>query len=280
MRLPAAFGGTDSAPRPLLCCRLGGDTFDSFHPATEEKLHSFARGMKADVDAAVEAAKVAWANGTGEWAQKTATERGVYVKKMCEGILANQEMLAQIESADTGKTYADAFAGIGGAAGEGEHWADLGAVLDAEQDQPQPTSIDGSTADGFRVVMRRDPIGIVGLISAWNYPLNVAFRKVAPALVAGNCAILKPSELAGLTCMFLGKLATDAGIPPGVFSVIPGDRDAGAALAANPAVMAISFTGSSATGSVNARLLACSPACLTCCTICATCISRGMRQGS
>ena len=127
----------------------------------------------------------------------------------------------------------------------------MGAVLDAEQDKPQPTNIDGTSADGFKVVMRRDPIGIVGLISAWNYPLNVAFRKVAPALVAGNCAILKPSELAGLTCMFLGQLATDAGIPPGVFSVIPGDRDAGAALAANPAVMAISFTGSSATGSVS-----------------------------
>ena len=62
--------------------------------------------------------------------------------------------------------------------------------------------------------------------------MNVAFRKVAPALVAGNCAILKPSELAGLPCMYLGQLATEAGIPPGVFSVIPGDRDAGAALAA------------------------------------------------
>ena len=154
--------------------RLGGDTFDSIHPATEEKLHSFARGMKEDVDAAVEAAKVAWANGTGEWAQLTATERGVYVKKMCDGILANQEMLAQIEAADTGKTYADAFGGIGGAAAEGEHWADLGAVMDAEQDKPQPTSIDGTSADGFKVVMHRDPIGIVGLISAWNYPLNVS----------------------------------------------------------------------------------------------------------
>ena len=239
----------------MLWRRLGGDTFDSIHPANEEKLHSFARGMKADVDAAVAAANVAWANGTGAWAQKTATERGAYVRKMCEGILANQEMLAMIEAADTGKTYADAFACIGGAASEGMHWADLGAVLDAEQDKPQPTSIDGTSAPGFKVVMRRDPIGIVGLISAWNYPLNVAFRKVAPALVAGNCAILKPSELAGLTCMFLGQLATDAGIPPGVFSVIPGDRDAGAALAANPAVMAISFTGSSATGSVRACAL-------------------------
>ena len=143
-------------------------------------------------------------------------------KIRCDGIEANAEMLAHIEAADTGKTYADAFGGINGAADEGRHWCDLGAVLDAEQDLPQPTNIDGSSADGFRVVMRRDPIGIVGLISAWNYPLNVAFRKVAPALVAGNCAILKPSELAGLTCMYLGQLASEAGIPPGVFSVIPG----------------------------------------------------------
>ena len=178
--------------------------------------------MKEDVDAAVEAAQAAWANGTGAWAQMSATERAGYVRKMCDGIEANAEMLAHIEAADTGKTYADAFGGINGAADEGRHWCDLGAVLDAEQDLPQPTNIDGSSADGFRVVMRRDPIGIVGLISAWNYPLNVAFRKVAPALVAGNCAILKPSELAGLTCMYLGQLASEAGIPPGVFSVIPG----------------------------------------------------------
>ncbi len=99
------------------------------------------------------------------------------------------------------------------------------------------------------VVYRRDPIGIVGLISAWNYPLNVAFRKVAPALVAGNCAILKPSEIAGLSCMFLGKLAQDVGIPEGVFSVVTGDRETGAALVASPSVSMVSFTGSSLTGS-------------------------------
>ena len=98
------------------------------------------------------------------------------------------------------------------------------------------------------VVYRRDPIGIVGLISAWNYPLNVAFRKVAPALVAGNCAILKPSEIAGLSCMFLGKLAQDVGIPEGVFNIVTGDRETGAALVASPSVSMVSFTGSSLTG--------------------------------
>ena len=98
------------------------------------------------------------------------------------------------------------------------------------------------------VVYRRDPIGIVGLISAWNYPINVAFRKVAPALVAGNCAILKPSEIAGLSCMFLAKLAQDVGIPEGVFSVVTGARETGAALVASPSVSMVSFTGSSLTG--------------------------------
>ena len=89
------------------------------------------------------------------------------------------------------------------------------SALDAEQDTP----VNSGGGEGgvppaeWDVVYRRDPIGVIGLISAWNYPLNVAFRKVAPALVAGNCAILKPSEIAGLSCMFIGKLAQDAGIP-------------------------------------------------------------------
>ncbi len=104
---------------------------------------------------------------------------------------------------------------------------------------------------------RRDPIGVIGLISAWNYPLNVAFRKGAPALIAGNCAILKPFEIAGLSCMFLAKLAHEAGVPSGVFNVVSGDHDAGAALASAPSVSMISFTGSSMTGSLIMK--ACAP---------------------
>ena len=95
--------------------------------------------------------------------------------------------------------FRQAAMALGGAAAEGKYWCSLGAVLDAEQEVPVDAGSggeDGGAALGWDVVYRRDPIGIVGLISAWNYPLNVAFRKVAPALVAGNCAILKPSEIA------------------------------------------------------------------------------------
>jgi acyl-CoA reductase-like NAD-dependent aldehyde dehydrogenase len=145
---------------------------------------------------------------------------------MAQGIEENIEVLASIEAADVGKPFRQAAMVLGGAAQEGKYWASLGAVVDAEQDTPVNSGggMGGLPPAEWDVVYRRDPIGIVGLISAWNYPLNVAFRKVAPALVAGNCAILKPSEIAGLSCMFLGKLAKDVGIPDGVFSVVTGDR--------------------------------------------------------
>lgn len=167
---------------------------------------------------------------------------------MAKGIKANLRMLAEVEAADVGKSTHDAEMAISGAASEGEHWCLYASTLDAEQD----VSV-GLTAAGdalpLDVVYRRDPIGVVGLISAWNYPINVAFRKVAPALIAGNSVVLKPSELGGLAVMFLAQLADDAGIPKGVFNVVMGDRDAGQTLAAHQDVAMISFTGSSATGS-------------------------------
>ncbi len=169
-----------------------------------------------DVDAAIAAAEAAWVEGT--WAGMSAAERAEIVAKMAQGIEDNVEMLAEIEAADVGKPYRQAAMTLGGAAGEGKYWCSLGKVLDAEQDVP----VNSGGGEGgvppaeWDVVYRRDPIGVIGLISAWNYPMNVAFRKVAPALVAGNCAILKPSEIAGLSCMFIGKLAQDADIPPGI----------------------------------------------------------------
>ena len=198
---------------------------------------------------AIAAAEAAWNDRT--WADMKAADRAAIVAKMAAGIAEHQEMLAEIEAADVGKPFRQANMTLGGAAGEGAYWCSLGAALDAEQDRPVDSGggVGGTPPAGWDVVYRSDPIGVIGLISAWNYPMNVAFRKVAPALVAGNCAILKPSEIAGLSCMFIGKLAHDAGVPAGVFSVVAGDRDAGAALAAYPSVKMISFTGSSFTGS-------------------------------
>jgi betaine-aldehyde dehydrogenase len=228
---------------------LDGEKIPTYYPATGELLHEFPRGKANDVEVAIAAAEAAWAEGT--WAGMTAAERAKIVAKMVQGIEDNVEMLAEIEAADVGKPFRDAVMALGGAASEGKYWCSLGAVLDAEQDTPVNSGggEGGVPPPEWDVVYRRDPIGVIGLISAWNYPLNVAFRKVAPALIAGNCAILKPSEIAGLSCMFIGKLAQDAGIPAGVLSVVTGEGDAGAALAASPSVSMISFTGSTSTGS-------------------------------
>ena len=228
---------------------IDGKKMPTFYPATGEFLHEIPEGNAKDIEAAVSSAEAAWIDG--RWAKMSASERGELVIRMANIIEDNIEVLAKIEAADVGKPFRQAAMVLGGASGEGKYWGSLGAVLDSEQDNPV-TSYGGNGGlppTEWDVVYRRDPIGIVGLISAWNYPLNVAFRKVAPALVAGNCAILKPSEIACLSCMFLGKIAQDVGIPEGVFSIVTGGRETGASLVASPSVSMISFTGSSSTGS-------------------------------
>ena len=227
---------------------IDGQKMPTYYPATGEVFHELPKGNANDIGAAIHAAEAAWLNGA--WANMPASERGELISRMAQGIEENIEVLAEIEAADVGKPFRQAKLVLGGAADEGKYWGSLGAVLDAEQDKPIDSGggVGGLPPTEWDVVYRRDPIGIVGLISAWNYPLNVAFRKVAPALVAGNCAILKPSEIAGLSCMFLGKLAQDVGIPEGVFNIVTGDRETGAALVASPSVSMVSFTGSSLTG--------------------------------
>ena len=227
---------------------IDGEKFPTYYPATGELLHELPDGKANDVEEAISSAEDAWAEGT--WADMSAADRAEIVFKIAQGIEDNLEMLAEIEAADVGKPYRQAAKVMDGAASEGKYWCSLGKVLDADQDKPVNSGggKGGVPPEEYDVVYRRDPIGVVGLISAWNYPMNVAFRKVAPALVAGNCAILKPSEIAGLTCMFIGKLAKDAGIPPGVLNIVTGGRDTGAALANSPLISMISFTGSSLTG--------------------------------
>ena len=227
---------------------IDGQKMPTYYPATGEVLHELPKGNTNDIGSAIHAAEAAWLDGA--WANMPALVRGKLIMRMAQGIEEHIEVLAAIEAADVGKPFRQAALALGGAANEGKYWGSLGAVLDAEQDTPVNSGggVGGLPPAEWDVVYRRDPIGIVGLISAWNYPLNVAFRKVAPALVAGNCAILKPSEIAGLSCMFLGKLAQDVGIPEGVFSVVTGGRETGAALVASPSVSMVSFTGSSLTG--------------------------------
>ncbi|MGI9398065.1 MAG: aldehyde dehydrogenase family protein [Paracoccaceae bacterium] len=227
---------------------IDGQKMPTYYPATGEVFHELPKGNANDIGSAIDAAEAAWLDGA--WANMPAAERGDLISRMAQGIEENIEALAAIEAADVGKPFRQAAMVLSGAASEGKYWGSLGAVLDAGQDTPVNSGggMGGLPPAEWDVVYRRDPIGIVGLISAWNYPINVAFRKVCPALVAGNCAILKPSEIAGLSCMFLAKLAQDVGIPEGVFSVVTGDRETGATLVASPSVSMVSFTGSSLTG--------------------------------
>ena len=227
---------------------IDGEKFPTYYPATGELLHELPNGKANDVEEAISSAEDAWAEGT--WADMSAADRAEIVFKIAQGIEDNLEMLAEIEAADVGKPYRQAAKVMDGAASEGKYWCSLGKVLDADQDKPVNSGggKGGVPPEEYDVVYRRDPIGVVGLISAWNYPMNVAFRKVAPALVAGNCAILKPSEIAGLTCMFIGKLAKAAPVsrPPVTILRTPGGIPA--SLANSPLISMISFTGSSLTG--------------------------------
>ena len=160
---------------------INGESYQTYYPATGELLHEFPRGDANDIAGAISAAEAAWAKG--EWAEMKAASRAKIVELIAKGIKDNLDMLAEIEAADVGKPFRQAKMAISGAAGEGKYWCSLGAVLDANQDTPVNSGggEGGMPPADWDVVYRRDPIGVVGLISAWNYPLNVAFRKVAPA---------------------------------------------------------------------------------------------------
>lgn len=223
---------------------IQGGTYETYYPASGELLHKVPQGTSADIDAAVAAARHSWENGT--WAQMTAQERAVVVRKISQNIKSKVEDLAKIEAADVGKPVRQSSMTLAGAVGEGEYFSDLAQQLDEEQGQAVP-EVGGPPAN-IKVGYRRDPIGVVGLISPWNYPLNTAFRKVAPALIAGNSAVLKPSEIAGLSCMWIAQACADAGLPKGVMNIVTGAGDAGAALAKHTDVSMVSFTGSTTTG--------------------------------
>lgn len=160
-------------------------------------------------------------------------------------LLRKKSELAKLEAIDSGKPLDEAAWDMDDVAGCFEFYADLAEKLDAKQKAPVSLPM-----DTFRSHVLKEPIGVVGLITPWNYPMLMATWKVAPALAAGCAAILKPSELASLTCLELGEICKEVGLPPGVLNILTGlGPEAGAPLASHPDVDKIAFTGSSATGS-------------------------------
>src|SRR5437667_6122742 len=224
----------------------GSETPEIVNPATGKVLAHVPTGTDEDVNRAVAAARKAFDGG---WSDTTPRERSERMLKLADAIEANADELAQIESENVGKPLAamkseeipptvDCFRFFAGAARTLEGRAT------------------GEYMQGFTSMLRREPLGVVGSIAPWNYPLMMAAWKIGPALAAGNTVVLKPSEWTPLTALRLAELAADI-LPPGVLNVITGDGEpVGAGIVRHPGVAMVSLTGDVATGKEVARAAA------------------------
>jgi betaine-aldehyde dehydrogenase len=222
-----------------------GQTFEIVNPATGTVLATAPLGGPRDVDAAVEAARTAFEERRG-WANWAAGKRGRSLAKLADLIKKHSEELATLESRNGGKPISGARGEVVGSALVFDYYAGAANKIFG---QTIPV-----TKPGLDLTLR-EPIGVVGLIVPWNFPMLMAAWKVAPALAAGNAAILKPASYTPLTAIRLAELALEAGIPPGVLNVVTGPGgSAGAALAGHPGVGKIAFTGETTTGQEIMRL--------------------------
>ena len=234
---------TTERPRQLLIggawrAAEGDKTFDVVEPATSDLMAKAALASPADVDAAVKAAREAFERGG--WSNAAASARAKVLYKIAELIRSNAESLAKLEARNAGKPIGDARDEVLGAAQCFEYYAGAATRIFGET---IPV-----TAAGLDFTLR-EPVGVVALIVPWNFPLTIASWKVAPALAAGNAAILKPASYTPLTAIELGRIALEAGLPEGVLNVITGPgATTGNALAGHPGVDKIAFTGETLTG--------------------------------
>jgi betaine-aldehyde dehydrogenase len=216
----------------------GEKTFEVVEPATSEVMARVAVAAPADVDAAVQAARKAFDGGA--WSNAAASARAKVLYRIAELIRSNVDDLSRLEARNAGKPIRDARDEVLGAAQCFEYYAGAATRIFGET---IPV-----TAPGLDFTLR-EPVGVVGLIVPWNFPLTIAAWKVAPALAAGNAAILKPASYTPLTALELGRLALEAGLPEGVLNVITGPGGTtGNALAGHPGVDKIAFTGETTTG--------------------------------
>jgi phenylacetaldehyde dehydrogenase len=218
-----------------------GATLEVIDPGTGEAFGHIARSGAADIDQAVAAARAAL--DSGPWSRMTGQARGRLMWKLASLIGDAAEELAQLESLDTGRAiYECRLVDVPGSVNMLEYMAGWAGKINGE------TMPLGAPGD-LHAYTTREPVGVVGIIVPWNYPLELAVWRMAPALAAGCTVVLKPAEQTSLTTLRLGELVLEAGFPPGVVNVVTGlGETAGAALAEHPGVDAISFTGSTETG--------------------------------
>ncbi len=221
-----------------------GTTFATTNPATGEVITQVAEARAEDVHRAVECAREAFSGKA--WRRMSPHRRAELLWKLADALEANADELGALETADNGKPWFES------------RKVDLPSVVEnfryfaGMADKVQGETI--PVAGPFFNYTRREPLGVVGVITPWNFPLSLAAWKVAPALACGNCVVLKPAEQTPLTALRLGELAAEVGFPPGVLNVVPGfGPTAGSALVRHPGVDAIAFTGSTEVGRIVMR---------------------------
>ena len=222
---------------------VDGEQFDTLDPATGEVLTTVARGRAADVDRAVRAARRSF---DGEWSRWTPAQRQRLLFQVGERIYERAEEFAQLESLDNGKPVGVAQAvDITWTAELFQYFAGWATKIEGRTITP---SVPWAPGANFHAYTLREPLGVVGGIVPWNFPLVMAAFKVPVALAAGNTVVLKPAEQTPLTALLLAEVLADAGLPDGVFNVVTGYGDAGAAIAAHDDVDKVAFTGSTEVG--------------------------------
>ena len=216
-----------------------GQQFANFSPTTGDVLNHVASGDVADVDRAVAAARAAFVKG--DWANSSPGDRKKVLLRLAGLIRQNAEELALLECLDMGKPISDALTvDVPAAAGV---WQWHAEAIDKIYDEIAPTG------PGDLAMVRREPLGVVAAVVPWNFPLDMAAWKCAPALATGNSVVLKPAEQSPLSALRLAELATEAGVPDGVLNVLPGfGETAGQALGRHLDVDCVAFTGSTEVG--------------------------------
>ncbi|PLR61480.1 aldehyde dehydrogenase [Pseudomonas sp. QC2] len=220
--------------------RAGEAVLEVINPATEAILAQVSVGNAGTVSLAVDAASAALA----DWSKSTGRDRAALLRRIAQGVGEQREQLMHLQSSNNGKPLFEAAIDVDDAIATFEYYATVADDLDAGQDLPVALP----SAD-FSARLRREPCGVVGLIVPWNFPMVTTAWKLAPALAAGCCVVLKPSEVTPLAELQLARIIAEAGVPAGVFNLVCGTGlDVGAPLAADRRVAKISFTGSNAVG--------------------------------
>jgi len=214
-----------------------GESFETVNPADGKRICNVAKAGEADVDAAVDAARKAFTAGVRSMSPG---KRAALLHRLAELISRDMGVLAEIECIDNGKPYKRALADMKSAVGHLQYYAGWADKIEGAQIPVQDPSV--------LVYTRREALGVVALIVPWNFPLVMAIWKLAPALACGNCCILKPAQQTPLSALYLAALVREAGFPPGMVQVLPGDGETGAFLSHHNDIDKVGFTGSTAVG--------------------------------